>query len=193
MSWARREFLRVAAALGGALALRTLPGCADDAPAVETPVDDRLLPTLGGAPDTHEGRTVAALCDVVVPGRHRDPTGAPGALDVGAPGMFFDPELPAAPYVPLLVVAIDGFARQKEGAPFVELGIAARERALEHALRTFDLLEFAIQLAKLAYFSSRDAGVHLGYPGANPGYLRDADFSFGRAMARELTVDGNPA
>ncbi len=69
------------------------------------------LPSLGGAPDTADGRAVAAFVDTVVPGAHRDPTGAPGGLDVDAPAMFFDPELPAAPFVPILVLALDARAR----------------------------------------------------------------------------------
>ena len=40
------------------------------------------LPHLGGAPDSDEGRAIAAFCDTILPGRHRDETGAPGAIDV---------------------------------------------------------------------------------------------------------------
>jgi len=192
MNASRREFMRVAAALGAALALPACPPEEDPSPpSPDAGVDESALPSLGGAPDTHEGRTIAAFCDTVVPGKHRDPTGAPGALDSGAPAMFFDPELPALAYVGLLVVALDAYARQEAGARFVELVPAARERALDRAVAALDLLGFAIQLAKLAHFSSDEAARHLGYPGANAGYVADPDFSFNRPMSQEITGDGN--
>ena len=54
-----------------------------------------------------------------------------------------------------------------------------------------ELLDFAVQLAKLAFYSSAPGASALGYPGANVGYVHDADFSYGRAMSAELTPDGN--
>ncbi|MCK6527041.1 hypothetical protein L6R50_05575 [Myxococcota bacterium] len=150
------------------------------------------LPHLGGAPDTPEGRAIAALVDAVVPGRHRDPTGAPGGIDVGAPALFFDPELPAEPYVPLLVLVLDVHAgRVREGAIFEDLEPEEREAALETSLAEVAEMGFAVQLAKLAFFASAGAACHLGYPGANPGYLTDPAFTFGEAMSTEITADGN--
>jgi hypothetical protein len=52
-------------------------------------------------------------------------------------------------------------------------------------------VEFAVELAKLAFYSSADAGKYLGYPGANAGYIDDPDFSFGVPMSKEVTSDGN--
>jgi hypothetical protein len=187
--WSRREFIRVAGILGGALALAKLPACGGDDDSAA--LDDGVLPSLGGAPDTHEGQTIAAFCDTVVPGKHRDPKKAPGAIDAGAPAMFFDPELPAAPYVGLLVTALDVFARQEAGSGFASISIAARERTLEKAVKSLDILEFAIQLAKLAFYASPEAAAYLGYPGPNSGYLSSPDFSFDRPMSREITTDGN--
>jgi hypothetical protein len=187
----RREFVRVAGILAGALAAAKLPACGGDEPGPIVEDDGVTLPTLGGAPDTLEGRTIAAFCDTVVPGKHRDPTGAPGAIDVGAPAMFFDPELPAAPYVGLLVIALDAFARREAGSGFASIPVVARERTLEKAVKSLDILEFAIQLAKLAYYATPEAGARLGYPGPNTGYLSSPDFSFGRAVSREITADGN--
>lgn len=150
------------------------------------------LPSLGGAPDTPEGRTIAAFVDTIVPGSHRDPTGAPGALDVDAAALFFDPNLPALPLVGVLAFALDGLAGPRfDGRQFVELVPAEREVVVEAALEATDLMAFAIQLAKLAYLSSPAAGDHLGYPGANPGYVDHPDFTFGEAMASEITEDGN--
>ena len=45
-------------------------------------------------------------------------------------------------------------------------------------------------MAKLAYYSSPGAAEALGYPGANPGYRSDPDFSFGVPLAVEITEDG---
>ncbi len=150
------------------------------------------LPHLGGAPDDPEGWAIAAFVDVVVPGRHRDPTGAPGAIDVGAAALFFDPVLPALEFVPLLVLALDAQATQVEtGATFVELTVEQREQALEQAVEAFAELDFAVQLARLATYSSEGLACHLGYPGPNPGYVHDPTFTTGVAMATELTADGN--
>ena len=150
------------------------------------------LPTLGGAPDTIEGRTIAAFCDTVIPGKHRDPKNALGAIDVGAPALFFDPELPALALLPLLTLTLDGAARALPGGRvFAQLTPGEREQALERALASMDLLEFAVQLVKLGYLSSAGAATHLGYPGPNPGYMQDPDFSFRKALSKELTKDGN--
>jgi hypothetical protein len=149
------------------------------------------LPHLGGAPNTTEGRAIAAFVDTVVPGRFRDPTGAVGGIDVGAPGMFFDPELPAAQLVGLLRLALDGTARTQFGRVFAALDFVQREQALERGMMEVPELEFAVQLAKLAFYSSEEGGRSLGYPGPNGGYRNDADFSFGVAIGREITTDGN--
>lgn len=198
----RREFLRVATLAAGAFAAPGALSCgpgptASDAGAdASDPSDGGAfdLPTLGGAPDTDEGRAIAAFVDTVVPGRHRDPTGAVGGIDVGAPAFFFDTSLPAAQYVGVLVLALDGTAsRLHRVRRFSALTPEQRESVVEEALRTTPVFAFAVQLAKLAYFASPEAGAHLGYPGANTGYVDDADFSFGRAMATEITTDGNPS
>jgi hypothetical protein len=164
-------------------------GDALDAAEVDSEVG---LPSLGGAPDTPDGHTIAAFLDTIVPSAYRDPTGAPGALDVGAGRMFFDPELPAAPFVPLLALVLENRARtDHQGRGFSELTPAERESSVTRLLATAPLMGFAIQLAKLAFFSTRVAADHLGYPGPNPGYVDHPDFTFGRAMANEITDDGN--
>ncbi len=188
----RREFLRVAAI--AAVAFGTV-ACSEDLPAEEAPApkpDTTSLPSLGGAPDTPTGRAVAAFVDTIVPGSHRDPTGAPGALDVGAAALFFDPELPAAQYVGVLVVLLNAQSRvDMEGRDFVDLTVEERDRVVEKLLKDAGPLQFAVQLAKLAYLSSEGAASHLGYPGPNKGYVADADFSFRRPMSKEITSDGN--
>jgi hypothetical protein len=152
------------------------------------------LPSLGGAPDTPQGRTIAAFVDCVVPSRYRDPTGAPGALDVDAAALFFDPELPAAAFVGVLALLLDSQAKKSfDGRAFVELVPAQRDQVLDALLAGPSPLEFAVQLAKLAYFSSDEAAEHLGYPGPNTGYIGHPDFGFGVALTTEITPDGNLA
>ena len=198
----RRDFLQLLALATAALAQACDAGpstgldaggdAGTDAAVDAGPTLPPGLPHLGGAPDGHQGRVIAAFVDTVVPGRHRDPTGAPGGIDVGVPGMFFDPALPAAPLVGLLVVLLDsvtsGVVPHRK---FDEVDAAARDQVLVQALSTVEQMQFAVQLAQLAFFSTEEAARHLGYPGANPGYWRDDDFSFRRPMCREITPDGN--
>jgi len=203
----RRQLLRLLAAAAAAFAAgcdskpdEVAPGSGAPrgpclpAPPAEwlVPSDPRVaLPHLGGAPDTAQGWTIAVFCDTVIPGAHRDPEQAPGAIDVGAPAMFYDPALPALPLVGLLATFLDATANQVvTGASFGTLPPERRDEALEQAL-DLELMEFAVQLARLAYYSSAGAACHLGYPGANPGYVDDADFSFKTALATEITEDGN--
>jgi hypothetical protein len=194
----RREFVRVATLTGAAIAAGGLStACEGGTPSPDASTPDAPepifdLPTLGGAPDTDQGRTVAAFCDTVVPGRHRDPMDAVGAIDTGAPGFFFDPALPALAYVGVLSSFLDSRGNRTFGVRrFWALTPEQRDETVAGALSDLPLLAFAVQLAKLAYFASPEAGEHLGYPGANEGYRTDANFSFGRAMSMEITSDGN--
>jgi hypothetical protein len=184
MELSRREFIRIAGAATSAFAV--FGGCAP-APDPDSP----RLPSLGGGPDSHDGRVVAAFVDTIVPGRHRDPRGTPGALDVGATAMFFDPDLPALKFVPLLVTFLDGGANRLFNNDFDQLHPSQRDAVVDDALAGFAPMEFAVQLAKLAYFSSAGGMAALGYPGANDGYRDHPDFSFGGALTREITADGN--
>ncbi len=212
----RREFIRVATIAAGAFAAGCVVAEPDPDPTptptpsptptppphpcFPAPSDEWLIPSetrlglphLGGAPDTAVGRTVAAFVDTVVPGAWRDPEGSPGGLDVSAPALFFDPTLPAAEFVGVLAGFLDLVAMGLvEGETFATLSVEDRDEALQRATESLDLVELAIQLAKLAWFATETAGCVLGYPGANPGWIDDEDFSFGVAMAVEITVDGN--
>lgn len=149
------------------------------------------LPSLGGAPDTQDGLTMAAFVDTIVPGSHRDPTGAPGALDVGAAAFFFDPDLPAAPLVPVMTLVLDNQAQALHSKIFSELVPSEREEVVTRVLLTATELTYAVLLAKIAFFASEGAAEHLGYPGANLGYYDNENLTFGRAMATEITTDGN--
>lgn len=206
----RRRFLQLFAAIAAQLAQSCGPravlssdsgdatsdAAAPDATdsSAEPPAHVTGLPTLGGAPDTLAGHAIACLCDTVIPGAHRDPTGAPGAIDAGVPALFFDRALPAAALVGLIRVVLDSVATEVAGRPFARITVEQRESALQLALDRVPEAEFAVQLVRLGYFASSVAARHLGYPGPNPGYRSDPDFSFGEApLAREVTLatDGN--
>lgn len=195
----RREFIRLASCAVGSFALLGATACS---PTESTGADagldcseipaDACLPTLGGAPDSREGQVVAAFVDTIIPGAHRDPMNVPGGIDVGAPGMFFDPDLPAFELVGLLVLYLNGLARSNyEGREFDKLDYLEREDVVQKSVDGFESMEFAITLAKLAYYSSAGAAEILGYPGANPGYYNDPDVSFRLPLATEITGDGN--
>jgi hypothetical protein len=208
-TWDRREFMKLlgvaTTALGAACTGRRLVAPADigdaaafDAASTDAATDESVLdanptglPSLGGAPDTAQGRTVAAFCDTVLPGRYRDPLGKPGAIDANTPALFFDPALPAAPLVPLLVLLLDSAARRSNGRQFASLSPDEREQTLIAAVVDVPELEFGIQLVKLGFYSSDVVREYLGYPGANDGYRNDPDFTFGVAVATERTTDGN--
>jgi hypothetical protein len=184
MNLSRREFIQLSAATYSAF---VLSGCTGNPSDPNSP----RLPSLGGAPDSHDGHVVAAFVDTIVPGKHRDPKGTPGALDVGAAGMFFDPDLPALKLVPLLVTFLDGGANRLFNNDFDQLRPDQRDAVVDDSLANFPPLEFAVQLAKLAYFSSDGGQAAMKYPGPNAGYWQDPDFTYGVALTREITKDGN--
>jgi hypothetical protein len=135
---------------------------------------------------------VAAFVDTVIPGKHRDPKGQVGALDVSAAALFFDESFPAKDYVGALALFLESGARSlSDGSGFASISPREREKVLSALLTPGSPLEFAISLAKLAFLSTDEAGRSFGYPGANDGYVNHPDFSFGRPMSRELTSDGN--
>lgn len=201
----RREFLRLLGVAGAALAANAcIPApttragapalCAEHDAIGDTPTDEALdLPHLGGAPNTPEGRAVAAFVDTVVPGRHRDPTGAPGGIDVGAPALFFDPAFPAERFLGAFILLANGYARDLFSADtFAQLTPEERDTVIEQASADIPEIQFAIQLAKVASLATPGYACHLGYPGANDGYVNDDDFSFGDApLTTEITSDGN--
>jgi hypothetical protein len=105
--------------------------------------------------------------------------------------LFFYTALPAAQYLPTLAAFLDLKAHDQAGATFVELSPADREQVVGGILASIEIIDFAVELVRLAFYSSPVAGDHLGYPGANAGYVHHPDFSFGVAMATEITPDGN--
>ncbi len=176
----RRRFLELASAFSAAVAVH---GCLPRRGGQPMP-DNPSLPSTGGAPDTREGWMVAAFVDVVIPGKHRDPEGRPGALDVGAAGKFFEDGSQVKTLVPLLVSVLDGYSEDYARQDFLALRPSDREEVVAYALERFPDLDFALQLAKVAYYSAPETAAFFGYPGPNHGYLADDNFSFRRPMAR---------
>ncbi len=186
----RREFIRVASLFAGAVALPEW-ACHPKGPApIDCTRSDCQLPSLGGAPDTDEGRTIAAFVDTVIPGAYRDPKGVVGGIDVNAPALFFDPELPGATFVPALVLFLDGYSNDAFGNKFQKLTAPQREKVLDTALVDLPILDLAVELAKLATYSTVEAGRALGYPGANGGYINDSNYSFRLPLTKELFPNG---
>jgi hypothetical protein len=181
----RRQFLELVSAATAALAAHHC------APAkAKAPVDPVDLPSLGGAPDTSDSHTIAAFVDAVMPGKHRDPKGVVGALDVGAAGKFFEDGSQMQTLVPLLAAAMDSYARDQFRRDFVQLKASQREDTIAYAITQLPEIEFAVQLAKVSYYASPEAAAALGYPGANNGYIGDDNFSFGtpQTSPHPLTV-----
>jgi len=207
----RRVFCQLLASAAGAFAVQACQGESDErladtetagADSAPPPSDTAQaidweatpdLPSLGGAPDTHEGRVVAAFVDTVVPGKHRDPTGVVGGLDVGAPGAIFDERLPSAALIPVLVAFLDSVSTSEFERSFDALIPAEREEALASSLELLPQMGFAVQMAKLATYAAPETHAALGYPGPNAGYLDDPTWTFGSALAapHPATVGGN--
>lgn len=186
----RREFVRVAGIAAGGFAVLGNIACGNSSQPT-TKTKTLTLPSLGGAPDTEDGRTIAAFCDTVIPGAYRDPKGRPGLVDTSAVGLFFDPELPALQFVPALAILLNSQSETLFAASFVDIAPEEREEVLAETLKQIEIVNFAVELAKLAFYSSEEAATYLGYPGPNNGYVNDKDFSFGMAMSKEITQDGN--
>ena len=90
-----------------------------------------------------------------------------------------------------MTLVLDNQAQALHSKIFSELIPIEREEVVTRLLLTATELTYAVLLAKIAYFASEGAAEHLGYPGANLGYYDNENLTFGRAMATEITADGN--
>lgn len=189
----RRAFGRLAFGLTAILAqgLSNL-GCGPHAPPSNDPFNkpEPPLPACS-IPDTDEARTLEAFCETCIPGRKTDPTQKPGAVEACAVALFYDPELPAAPLVPLIVGLINDKSQELFKKQFVALSPDQQIQAIDDLDRKIEIFGFAIQLVRLAFYSSEIAAYQLRYPGANSGYATHPNFSFRRPMAQEISTDGN--
>lgn len=184
----RRNFVRFSAVAVAVLSQGLMQACAEPEPIKKEPP----LPTCKAA-STDEEKAIEAFCEVVIPGKATDPKGTPGAVEACAVPLFFDEELPAASLVSLIVLMLDSSARavNKEKKKFVDLADDEKIKAVEKGEETLPEFSFAIQLVRLAYYSSEVAAYQLGYPGANDGYINHPHFTFGAAVSKELTPNGN--
>lgn len=211
----RRNFCRTAAATIAVLSQGFLLDCSSKTTGNEQPVGDAgnpdgavktpacqspqgdnppALPKCEPAKTAQE-KAIEAFCEVCIPGTKTDPIKDPhkklGAVDVCAVALFFDPELPAAALVGLIVGTLNSKSKELYLDDFVNLTYEQQIAVVDELDQKVSIFGFAIQLAKLAYYSSESAAYVLGYPGANSGYDKNPNFSFGKAMSKEMTKDGN--
>ncbi len=72
----RRQFCEFAILFATAISTTACASAVAGSPPLETEGTDGFpvgLSSLGGAPNTPQGRTIAALCDTVIPSKTRDP------------------------------------------------------------------------------------------------------------------------
>ncbi|MBU52750.1 MAG: hypothetical protein CL920_29010 [Deltaproteobacteria bacterium] len=184
----RREFCRRSAITIAVLAQGWLPGCSTEPK--EQKKEPPPLPTCKES-TTPEEKTIEAFCEVCMPGLQNDPKKIPGAVEACAVAMFFDPELPAHPYVPLIVSLLNSQSQNAHGDDFTALTYEKQIEVVDFLDQNIQLFGFAIMLVRLAYYSSEQAAYYLGYPGANGGYVSHDHFSFRKPMSEEMTKDGN--
>ena len=145
-------------------------------------------------PTTVEQETFLAIADTVVPGATTDPSGTPGAVEGCVMNLASDPGLPVAGVVSFLVLLADQRSEKRFERPFLELSLQERTELLTEIAAETPLLSYAFRFFRAAHYAGmyNDVGPRsLGYPGGNLGYIDDDDFSFGEAVCREKTSDGN--
>ncbi len=194
----RRDFLQTAgkATFGTALAAALFHGALGELYAkVRYPRPDHE-PVKGACaqPVSDEEKTVAAVVDTVVPGPESDPDGYPGALDSCALNLIYDEFYPFVSALPFLLAMVNKKADNKYSVKFVALDLAKRTEILKEAEDALPLMRLAYRFIRSAFYAANYNMVgakHFGWPGPNLGYVEHADFTFGRAVSKELTKDGN--
>jgi|GEM_PF-1517679 len=144
-------------------------------------------------PLTDDEKTVYAICETILPGSNLDPTGAPGAIDVGTMNVVYDNFYPAAQYIPLAITLVNSLAKSLYGSKFYNLNLDQRTAILENVESETQVIELLYKFIKVPFYVGMisDLGTqYMGYPGPNLGY-RDQDFSFYTKMSEEMTPDGN--
>jgi len=144
-------------------------------------------------PQTDDEKTVYALCDTILPGSASDPTGAPGAIDVGTLDFVYDKFYGVEQNLPLVLPLINAEAKRKYGKPLYELDLDQRTTVLANVESMLGLIDQIYMFIKGPFFIGIISNLGLEYmgdPGPNLGYRND-DFSFYQPMSREMTSDGN--
>lgn len=144
-------------------------------------------------PITDDEKTVYAICDTIIPGRTSDPTGAPGAVDVGTMDFVYDKFYGVVQNLPLVLPLFNAQAQQQYGKPLYELNLEQRTNVLKNVQSELDIIDQIYMFIKGPFYIgiiSRDGLDYMEDPGPNLGYRND-DFSFNQQMSKEMTVDGN--
>ncbi|MGB9735797.1 MAG: gluconate 2-dehydrogenase subunit 3 family protein [bacterium] len=144
-------------------------------------------------PITDDEKTVYALCDTIIPGSSSDPTGAPGAVDVGTMDFVYDKFYGVVQNLPVILPLINAEANKQYGKPLYELNLEQRTNVLKNVESMLDIIDQIYMFIKGPFYigiMSRAGLDYMGDPGPNLGYRND-DFSFNQPMSREMTVDGN--
>ena len=143
---------------------------------------------------TADEKTVAAIVDTVVPGPASDPDGYPGALDTCALNLIYDEFYPFVSALPFLLALVNKKADNTYGVKFVELDLVKRTAVLKESESALPLMRLAYRFIRSAFYAANYNMVgaqHFGWPGPNLGYTEHADFTFNKAVSKELTKDGN--
>ena len=143
---------------------------------------------------TDDEKTVAAVVDTVVPGPASDPDGYPGALDTCALNLIYDEFYPFVSALPFLLALVNKKAHNKYGVKFIELDLVKRTAVLKESESALPLMRLAYRFIRSAFYAANYNMVgakHFGWPGPNLGYAEHKDFTFGKAVSKELTKDGN--
>ena len=143
---------------------------------------------------TEDEKKVAAMVDTVVPGRSTDPDGAPGALESCALNLIYDEFYPFVQALPVLLLLVDTLAGNLFSKTFVECDLKQRTKVLTEAEKQVAMVRLAYRFIRSTFYAATYNMVgakFFNWPGPNLGYTQHQDFSFGRAMSRELTKDGN--
>jgi hypothetical protein len=144
-------------------------------------------------PITDDEKTVYAICDTILPGMASDPTGAPGAVDVGTMDFVYDKFYGVVQELPLVLPLFNGEAQQQYGKPLYELNPDQRTTVLKNVESILGLIDQIYMFVKGPFYIGIINSIgpeYMGDPGPNLGY-RNQDFSFYKPMSNEMTADGN--
>lgn len=138
-------------------------------------------------------KTLTAVLETVVPGAETDPDQTPGAVEACAMNLLSDGAFPFRENAQLMAGLVDGLATAAHGVPFAQLEPALRETVLLEAQESLPLLRLAYKAIRSAFYGGAYNGVgldYVGYPGPNLGYRHLPEFSFRKALSKELTDEG---
>lgn len=141
-------------------------------------------------PRSHSQKTLEVLLDTIIPSSENDPLGKPGAREGCVINIFYDPFYSKwfEGLNQILVRDLDHFSIELKGKKFVELSFEERTEIL---LKKENYLYFPVIIFSLISFY----GGWYNHAGAEMvGFVPNAggrDFSYGKKLAEEMTVDGN--